>query len=61
MIVLVRGKYLNELRIDLALEAAIRSSARRRVRPATTIRCGVAAADPFSAAELAIADLVGSR
>jgi hypothetical protein len=60
MIVVVKSssRYLNELRIDRALEAAIRSSASRRVRPATVIRCG--GVDPFAAAELAIAELVGT-
>ncbi len=57
MIVVLSSRYLNELPLARALEAQIRSSARRRVRPATTIRCG---ADPFAAAELAIAELVGA-
>lgn len=58
MIVVVKPQYLSELRIERALEAQLRSSARRRVRPATTIRCG---ADPFTAAELAIAEIVGAQ
>ena len=52
------SRYLNELRINRAVEAQQRSSAGRHIRPATTIRCG--AADPFAAAELAIAALVGA-
>lgn len=72
-------KHINERVIDRAVEAERRSSAGRRVRPATTIRCGVyfvggppkagkvwlagdlvrGAADPFAAADLAIAELVG--
>lgn len=57
---------LNQLQpIERAIEAQLRSSARRHVRQATTIRCGGAlvtapARDPFQAAELAIADLVGA-
>ena len=45
--------------VDRRLEALLRSSAGRRVRPATVIRCG-AAADPFTAAELEVAELVGA-
>lgn len=55
--ILIKGGYLNELAIERALEAAIRSSAGRRVRRATTIRCG---ADPFAAAEFAVSDLIGA-
>lgn len=57
MIVVVRNRYLKELRIDRAIEAQLRSSAGRRVRPATTIRCG---ADPFTAADRAVAELIGA-
>jgi hypothetical protein len=56
VIVVLSSRYLTELPLARALEAQIRSSARRRVRPATTIRCG---RDPFAAAELEIAELVG--
>lgn len=58
MIVVVKSRYLSELRIDRAIEAQLRSGASRRVRPATVIRC--AGVDPFAAAELAIAALVGA-
>lgn len=57
-IVLLQGKYVRSLSVERAFEAQLRSSAGRRVRPAVVIRCGV---DPFAAAELAIAGLVGSR
>lgn len=59
MIIVVKSRYLTEMRIDHAIEAQLRSSASRRVRPATVIRCG--AVDPFAAADLAIAEIVGAR
>jgi hypothetical protein len=56
--------YLTAMLNERAVEAQLRSSARRRVRPALTILCGALKTapvrDPFAAAELAIADLVGA-
>jgi len=69
--IIFRGERADERDINQrAVEAQLRSSAKRRVRPAFTILCGDAVAtslfraparDPFVAAELAIADLVGAR